>query len=86
MILNNEVILPMSPSFNLNLETTPAKVVETDQDGNPAFTVSNYGKGKVFFLNYPMEKSLFNEVGAFSKQNAAPYYLIYKYLKKVSNP
>jgi len=71
----------MAPAFKLNAEAVTARVLGTDQDGNPAFTLAPYGKGKVFFLKYPMEKSLFYEAGVFNRKNAEPYWKIYHHIK-----
>ncbi len=79
---SDQIKIQMPPSFKLNLKVVTAQVLGTDQNGNPAFTVSNYGKGKVYFLNYPIEKSLFNVVGAFNKKDAEPYYQIYKRIRE----
>ncbi len=79
---SDQIKIQMPPSFKLNLKVVTAQVLGTDQNGNPAFTVSNYGKGKVYFLNYPIEKSLFNEVGAFNKKDAVPYCQIYKQIRE----
>lgn len=74
--------LPMSPNYKLNLDKGSTKIIASDQDGNPAFTMGQYGKGKVFFLNYPMEKSLYAKPGVFHDEGAKPYYLIYKQIKE----
>jgi hypothetical protein len=78
----DHIEIHMPPSFKLNLKAITARVLGSDQNGNPAFTVSDYGKGKVYFLNYPIEKSLFSEEGAFYKKTAEPYYQIYKHIRE----
>ncbi len=77
----DDIELQMPPSAKLNLKAITAQVLGTDQNGNPAFTRSNYGKGKVYFLNYPIEKTLFNELGAFNTKTAGSYYQIYDRIK-----
>ena len=83
MLSNGEatVTLNMVGSYKLKLEVTHAEILGTDQDGNPAFTCAQYGKGKVFFLNYPVETYLLSQPGVFHEKNANPYWLIYSYLK-----
>ncbi len=44
-----------APITNLMVPTT-AKTVLTAKNGQPALTVNAYGKGKVWFLNYPIEE------------------------------
>ncbi len=65
----------------LVLTTEKAKILGTDQDGNSAFTCMDYGKGKVFFLNYPLEKYLSTKAGAFDGQKKNNYFKIYSLLK-----
>ena len=39
-------------------------------------------RGKVFFLNYSMEKYLFDKINVFHEEGAKPYYQIYKHIKE----
>jgi endo-1,4-beta-mannosidase len=75
------VTLILKGTYKCNLEVTHAQIIGIDQDGNPAFTCAQYGKGKVFFLNYPLETYLSTQPGVFHENNANPYWLIYQYLK-----
>lgn len=50
------------------LRSVGAKVLATDAEGNPFASVFTYGKGRVFFVNAPMEKNLLSQHGAFEKQ------------------
>ena len=68
---------------NLYLKPVGAQIIEAEEDGNPIFTVHSFGKGKVYYLNFPLEKMLLNEKEAFSKD----YYKIYnKVFDTDSNP
>lgn len=56
------VILPDGTQLSLSapitnfMTPTTAKVILSAKDGQPALTVNAYGKGKVWFLNYPIEE------------------------------
>lgn len=66
-------------SFRLRNRAVTAQVLATDESGAPAYTVAEYGKGRVFFLAFPLEKQLLEEEGAF-KPESAPYYRFYEAL------
>jgi beta-galactosidase len=66
--------IPAAIRFNLNPST--AKVLAAEKDNNPLFTVYTYGKGKIYFLSVPLEKSLINLPGTFMEKSA-PYWMIY---------
>lgn len=60
-----------------------AQVIRAEENGNPMFTVNSFGKGKVYYLNFPLEKMLLSENEAFGKN----YYKIYnKIFDTASNP
>ncbi len=65
------------PGVRLNIKATTAKVLAHESDGNPLFTVNSYGKGKIYFLDMPMEMNLTNTPGAFT-ENPAECWKIYK--------
>ena len=67
----------MSAGRKLNLKATTAKVLGKEADGNPIFTVNNYGKGKIYFLGLPMEMNLTRKPGAFT-ENPAECWKIYQ--------
>ena len=73
----NPVILDLDKSFRLILEPISAKVLGADNDNNPVFTCAEYGKGKVFFLNFRLETFLVEKPGVFHEQDAQPYWHIY---------
>jgi beta-galactosidase len=58
-----------------------SKVIANESDGNPAFTESQYGKGKIYLLTFPLENNLSTSPGAFDKKSPA-YYEIYKQFAK----
>jgi hypothetical protein len=47
--------------------TKGAQVLAHEKDGNPIFTVNSYGKGKIYFLGFPMELNLTNKHGSFTE-------------------
>jgi len=79
-----EDIFSFDATRKLNLKATRAKVIGTEPDGNPAFSVSAYGKGKVFFLGAPLEISLSLKPHAFTNTNTneTEYWHIYKHIGK----
>ena len=63
-----------SRSTNLSLTATSATVLMRETDGNPFMTLNNYGKGKVYFVNAPIEDMLIEAPDAYDT-NA---HLVYK--------
>jgi len=51
-----------------------AEVLAYDDNRNPAITSVNYGKGKIFYVNFPLEAMLIDENDAFDTNR----YLVYK--------
>lgn len=49
------------------LTATRADVLARDEAGEPAFGVASYGKGKVYFLNLPLEEMLLTDDRGFEK-------------------
>lgn len=75
--LENEVV-DFSKNYNLKftLMDDDTKVLAYDNCGEPIITVHKYGKGKVYFLNFPLESMLVNENNAFDSNK----HLVYKFL------
>lgn len=57
---------------------TTAQVVARDEEGSPLLTENRYGNGKVFFLNFPIEKTLLNKEHAFSEKQFILYRFIFE--------
>lgn len=70
--LDGEIIKFMR-NKRYRIETNGADVLACDSKGNPGITEFKYGKGKVFFVNFPLEKMLLDESNAFDTNR----YLIY---------
>lgn len=66
--------LPYRTPHRFLIKATRAKVLAVDESGNPMFGVASYGKGKVYFLNFPVEEMMLTEETAFEKE----YYRIYE--------
>jgi hypothetical protein len=64
------------------LQAETAKILAVDQDGNPAFTCNNFGNGRIFYLNYPLEKFLATQPGVFDGDNKNEYREIYNEIRK----
>jgi hypothetical protein len=77
-----KAVLTLKGEYKLILEAIGAEVIATDQGGNPAFTSARYGKGRVYFLNYPAETYLLDKPGVFHGKDMKPYWAIYSCLKK----
>ena len=59
----------------LLIEPITARVLAVNETSNPVFTVNNYGKGKVYFLNMPLEMNLSGKANAFHETS---WYKIYQ--------
>lgn len=62
-------------THELMVESVGAKVLAKNEEGNIIFTEHQYGKGKVFFLNMPLELTLSSKAGVF---NQTDWYKIYQ--------
>jgi hypothetical protein len=56
-------------------------VLSVEEDGNPIFIKSAYGKGRIYLLTFPIEDNLANLPGAFDKGQPT-YSSIYKEIAK----
>lgn len=79
--------IPCAGSFKTRFKPTRAQVLGNEADGNPAFTVASYGKGKVYFLSVPLEKILTQTPGAFHLKDSLECWKLYQYISReaVSN-
>lgn len=60
------------------LKSIGAKILATAEDGNVVFSVNKFGKGKIYYLNFPIEDMLWNSESVFSATDEQPYYKFYK--------
>lgn len=68
--------IPISRNFTVITKSVGAEVLATDSHGNPVITVHSYGKGRVFFVAFPLERNLIGEHEGFSGHR----HLIYRRL------
>ena len=68
----------LDATANIRLHSVGSEVICRDENGDPAFTVYNLGKGKVYYLNYPIERIAGTKAGVISGPNAMPLYEYYK--------
>lgn len=57
-----------------------ATVLAQTETGSPAFTVIEYGKGKIYFMAYPIEITTGVRGGILSGEHPIPYYRFYEAL------
>lgn len=61
----NGQVLPYRKTYQAMFNPTRAEVLAAQEDGNPLFTVASYGKGRVYFLNFPLEEMMLTQENAF---------------------
>lgn len=57
-----------------------AECISKDNDGTVIFSKNSYGKGKIYFLNFPLEEMIWDMQGVFNDEKK-PYYKIYNVIK-----
>ena len=67
--------IPFVQNRRLILTSIGAEVV-AECDGNIILSKYNYGRGKVYYLNFPMEKNLINSSYGFD----GDYHMLYKHI------
>jgi beta-galactosidase len=68
----------MAAPWKMVLNPGPRVVVlAKETDGNPIFTETKYGNGKLYFLSVPLEMNLTQTPGAFDRKQPG-YYKIYQ--------
>jgi hypothetical protein len=72
--------IPDCGTFKVDFRATRATVLGREPDGNPAFTVAPYGRGRVYFLAVPMEMTLAKTPGAFHSESASPWWRLYQHM------
>ena len=63
---------------DLRMHSVTSHVLCKDESGAPAFTVNHLGKGRVYYLNFPIERIAGTRPGVISGKNAMPLYEFYK--------
>lgn len=70
-------VLPFDYSKKFHLSSLSAKVLASDEDGNAVFAVNTLGKGKVYFLGFPLESFVWSRQGAYEPE-MPQYHIIYE--------
>ena len=70
--------IPYSYNQRRVMKSAGATVLNTDSLDNPLLSEHNYGKGKVIFLNFPMEEKMLNEPYAFDKGREKVYQYAFR--------
>ena len=75
-VVFEDVTLPFTRKRNYRLTPTTATVLASDDRGDPAISVNTYGKGRVIYVNFPLESMLMQE----SDMEHKGYYRLYQHL------
>lgn len=75
--LDNATLSCAYTDIILRLKCTESEMLLADLKGNPLLTCNKYGKGKMLFLNAPLEKYLSDTPGIFNRSDVKPYWKIY---------
>lgn len=70
--------LVLHPEFDMQLRALTAETLASDKQGSPVFGVNEHGKGKIFFLNAPIEHYIATATAVVDGKNHHPYYEFYK--------
>jgi beta-galactosidase len=70
--------IPFYRTFTKKYSVSTAKVIATDDSGNPSITVNSYGKGKVYLVDAPIELNMTNVHNAFNGNFEKIYKVIFK--------
>ena len=74
---NDSLVFETSAERRLDIDPLKCTVLGKEPDGNPALMMSQYGKGKIYLLTFPLETNLATTTGAFDKGGPA-WCSIYK--------
>lgn len=70
--------LPISSSYTYSVSPTTAKVIATDDQGNPVLFENDYGKGKTYLSVLPLEEYVGKCDGVFFDEDAPAYHTVYR--------
>ncbi len=71
-------------SSTVRIVPRESRVLGATADGDAMATVSDYGKGRVIFVNAPIERDAFLNADAFASENPNPLYLVYREAAKIA--
>ncbi len=64
--------------YNIESVADTCEVLARGGDGRPVYVCNRYGKGKIYFLTFPLEVLISDRPGIFKSENCTPYYEFYK--------
>ena len=82
--LDDKTLTCMHADVMLKLKCTAAEILLADLKDNPLLTCNQYGKGKMLFLNAPLEKYLSDTPGVFNRTEIKPYWKLYAMAAKLA--
>lgn len=77
-LMLSDTEIAFSREFHLRMESVGAEVLSYDADSNPVISVNRYGKGKVYVVNFPLEKNLIGQHDAFCGSEDMIYRTIFR--------
>ncbi len=72
--------IPSGGSHKLRLKSVRAEVLGHEEDGSPALSVASYGRGKVFYLNTPLELTVTRTPGILHTPGPPPCWAVYRHI------
>ncbi len=76
--------LAVRSSSTVRIAPRESRVLGATADGDAMATVSDYGKGRIIFVNAPIERDAFLNADAFAGENPNPLYLVYREAAKIA--
>lgn len=68
--------LPFRYGKKFKTKSAGAEIIAEDEDGTAVFSKNPYGKGSIYFLNFPLEEMIWKVPDVFNDKTC-PYYRIY---------
>lgn len=82
-VIEKEKISVKLPSPILRtMKVNKAEIIGSDDNGNPVFFESKYGKGRVYYLSIPLEKLMMDKPSAFLNKESSDAWKIYSSMFK----
>lgn len=73
--------LPFRYGKKFKTKSAGAEIIAEDEDGTAVFSKNPYGKGSIYFLNFPLEEMIWKIPDVFNDKTC-PYYRIYAEVAK----
>jgi hypothetical protein len=77
-----EKSMTLGGNIRLDLRAAGAEILAREEGGNPVFSCHSYGKGRVFFLTFPLETWLLRDSCMFSSPCADTYAEVYRIISQ----